>query len=75
MMDRSHCRSCGAEIIWCRTPAGKAIPIDPGPVDGGNVTVSQDLFGGWIATVVGHGQGDHVAHFATCPHANDWRKR
>lgn len=23
----NHCRSCGAEIVWQRTEAGKAIPV------------------------------------------------
>lgn len=24
----SRCRSCGAEIIWIRTKAGKQMPVD-----------------------------------------------
>lgn len=25
--DWTHCASCGAAIIWTRTPAGRAIPL------------------------------------------------
>jgi len=27
----SQCKSCGAEIIWCQTPAGKLMPLDAKP--------------------------------------------
>lgn len=26
------CRTCGAEIVWIRTPAGKTMPCDATPV-------------------------------------------
>ena len=26
--NRGHCRSCGAEVLWCITPAGKKAPIN-----------------------------------------------
>lgn len=26
--DRSACRSCGAEMLWARTPAGRWIPLE-----------------------------------------------
>jgi hypothetical protein len=26
--NEAHCRSCGAEILWCITPAGKKAPIN-----------------------------------------------
>lgn len=45
--NEGRCRSCGAEVLWCRTPAGKKAPIDR--------------------------QG--TSHFATCPQADQWRKR
>lgn len=22
-----HCRSCGAQIVWAQTPAGRAVPL------------------------------------------------
>lgn len=29
----SHCRGCGAEIEWWRTPKGRLIPLDPGTME------------------------------------------
>ena len=29
----AHCRGCGAEIDWYRTPKGKKIPLDPGTLE------------------------------------------
>ena len=26
--NEGHCRSCGAAVLWCVTPAGKKAPID-----------------------------------------------
>lgn len=31
------CRSCGAEIFWCVTPANKRIPLDAKPCTDGNL--------------------------------------
>lgn len=30
-------RSCGAPILWARTPVGRPIPLDPEPAVDGNV--------------------------------------
>jgi hypothetical protein len=54
------CASCGAEIRWTRTRAGKKMPVD--------------------AVTIGAGEFEydptkHTSHFATCPHASDWRKK
>ena len=57
----STCRSCGAEIVWVTTPAGKQMPLDPHVL-----TVVAD--GG--ETVRGR-----VSHFASCPNAAAHRKR
>ena len=32
------CRGCGADILWCRTPAGKMMPVDPPEEDEQAVT-------------------------------------
>ena len=45
--NEGHCRSCGAEVLWCFTPKGKKAPIDR----------------------------DGRSHFATCPQADQWRRR
>lgn len=69
------CRSCRADIEWATSAAnGRPIPLDVGIVDDGNITTTVDLFGGeLVATVVGVGSGDRVAHFVTCPQADSWR--
>lgn len=64
----SRCRSCGAEVTWAKTEAGKNMPIER--ADDGNLTydaangsVLHDPDGGWIS------------HFATCGQADDWRRK
>lgn len=54
------CTSCGAPMVWLHTEAGKAVPVDPAPgVESGQ------RFDPKI----------HRAHFATCPHADQHRRR
>lgn len=72
----SACRTCHQRIVWARTAAGKAIPLDPDPVPGGNVV----LVAG-VATVLGPIAGAysldpprHQSHFATCPQADSHRR-
>jgi hypothetical protein len=80
------CRSCGARIRWAVTPAGKRIPLDADPVDGGNVLLHEAPNPGEdpTATVVGKRVqpnlfGDdgprYVSHFSTCPDAAAHRRR
>lgn len=66
----SNCRSCHAEIIWAKTESGKAMPLDakpekrfilfPGPDGNEDEAVAVDTY---------------VSHFATCPNANQHRKK
>lgn len=63
------CRGCGAEIEWARTKSGKAIPLDPGNVERGNITVESG-----VATIVPFPTGNRISHFATCPHAASLRR-
>lgn len=71
----SVCRSCGADVIWAKTPAGKSIPLDPGARRyGGNI----DLVEG-VALVIPKderaGAGMlYVSHFATCVNAAKHRR-
>lgn len=62
------CRDCGAPMEWVATAAGASMPLDPGdaPAGKGNVIVD-DTFAGRVARVVRIGDGNRVAHFATCP--------
>lgn len=80
----SACRSCGAEVVWAVTEAGRRMPIDAQPVDGGNVILHPAERGqSPTATVVGKQPqpslfGDdgprYTSHFATCPNAAEHRK-
>jgi len=58
----SRCRSCDAPIYWVKTALGRLMPV----------TVDQGRPGHLLPTVDSEGAG--IAHFATCPNANDWRK-
>jgi hypothetical protein len=81
----ANCRSCNAAILWARTSAkGKFIPIDPDPVDDGNIELSKDDEGQLLARVLIGSEGTlpgfetplrYKSHFATCPHANSHRRR
>lgn len=78
----SKCKSCGAEIIWIKTRNGKNMPCDAEPVyylpdpDGKEVIVTS---GGTVT----HGflsdmriaETGYRSHFATCPNANQHRRR
>lgn len=75
----SDCRSCGAAVRWVETAAGKRMPLDPEPVDGGNVELRQVMLDRQRHTIaVVHPVGQpaldeqgprYVSHFATCPNA------
>lgn len=56
----TRCRSCRAKIIWFKTDAGKNMPVDADTVEADDDEL--DL-------------SRHVSHFATCPNANQHRRR
>ncbi len=69
------CRSCGAPVLWCRTEAGKMMPVDAEPVENGNLEVIRagDRL---IARVRGEdllGSHRYLSHFVTCPQSREWR--
>lgn len=64
------CRSCGAPIVWAKTAAGKAMPLDAASV---LVMVPRAPTGTADEVVVDAVRG-HLSHFATCPHAAQHRK-
>lgn len=69
------CRKCREEILWATTPKGKAVPINPELVYGGNVALEVDDVGMLKARVV-RPAGDveaYVTHFTTCPAAAFFR--
>lgn len=76
----SACRSCGAQIDWVKTPAGKNMPVEglylkydelsPGEIivtDGGNIYKKEAEKS--LPSVKGR-----ISHFAVCPQADSWRK-
>lgn len=56
-----RCSSCGADIVWFRTKAGKRMPVDESSTQPNDAEHMLDL-------------KRHISHFATCPEANKWRK-
>lgn len=66
---RRTCKACGAPLLFARTPAGKAIPVDLRPPV---YQVTEDLDGNAIAIRAEHSL---VTHFATCPHAGEFSQR
>lgn len=73
------CRSCGAPILWALTPKGLRMPLDVEPHPEGNVLLVGDgecrpLTAAEV-TSGAHPEQRHRAHFATCPHAAQHRRR
>lgn len=77
----TRCKSCNAPIVWVRTVGDARMPIDAYEQDGriipkeikdGNVILDNDRRG-VLARTVKKGQGTHQSHFASCPHAAEWR--
>jgi hypothetical protein len=84
-MTVDHCRSCRAPIVWATTEQGKAMPIDQGPVDNGNVyfieqgpTPKVRVLSDPQPTLEEDADSAdglrYLSHFATCPQADQWRR-
>ncbi len=74
MSETSKCRSCGAEIRWCRTEQGKLMPLDFAPHPQGEWSIDTDGMchhekGGALPF-----QDFYRAHWAACPHSAQHRK-
>lgn len=76
----ARCKACDAPVIWGQTETGKAMSIDPIPRPGGNVIrvpqgkrqVLRVLPPAALPVV---GRPAYQAHFASCPFADQFRKR
>lgn len=76
----AECRSCRAEMIWCRTGRGKKMPVDAEPSRDGVFVLEGDdqdpvvrrLPNDAAATYTGD---KYTSHFATCPNADDFRHK
>lgn len=80
----STCRSCDREIEWVVVAkSGKNMPIDPFPVEGGNIAklpTTDGATGNKLVEYV-HAGGMlmderelYVSHFSTCPNADQHRR-
>lgn len=79
MADR--CKACNAEMLWALTESGKNIPLDPEPVEHGNLCLAAlDPGGPMVVHYIQDGEtiGPLVpryrSHFATCSRADEFRK-
>jgi hypothetical protein len=78
----SACRSCHAPIVWAVTEAGRPIPLNPDPEPAGNLELvtrpGQRPPVVHVLTASAPRSPDvdrYQSHFATCPNANEWRRR
>lgn len=72
----NRCSDCGADILWGRTEAGKAMPLDPErlPADDekANLAVCRDHLNRILVRVLKAGEQPYrhewraMPHFATC---------
>lgn len=77
------CRSCEADMFWAVTTKNRRIPIDPQPVETGNIILGdeQPPYGYPLAMVLGKhdepkpGVPRYTSHFATCSQAASHRRR
>jgi len=65
-----YCRSCNARIVWSRTSANKAMPLDFNSVS--EQGRQRAAAGDPLAYSAAAG---HVSHFASCPNAPQHRNR
>lgn len=70
----ASCQSCRARIVFVRmTATGKSVPVDPIPVDDGNVCALTRPGGRLVGYVISEahpalpGYTRYSAHFGTCP--------
>lgn len=71
------CSSCGAGILWIKTPRGKSMPLDATPDPAGNVVIRDGLAVVLTASEKAKpldGKRRFLAHWATCPSAASHRK-
>lgn len=72
----ARCSSCSAPILWAKTAKGKPIPLDLEPRVDGNVVLERGvaLVLGPLERLQRGAETRYVAHFATCPSADEHRR-
>jgi hypothetical protein len=60
----AKCRTCGADIKWCKMATGTKMPLDAKPIN--VIQVKEDI---------GEVIPAYISHFATCGDADKWRKK
>lgn len=79
----AKCQGCGAEIRWLENiDSGRKAPVDPEPVDRGNVRIVRMAKGeafvvippSRIEAAALAGTVLHQLHFATCPQAERFKR-
>jgi hypothetical protein len=73
-MNTTTCRSCGAEILWAATEKGRRIPLDAKP-EKRFVTAPCDPDAAGASELHVRVEDTYVSHFATCPHADQHRRK
>jgi hypothetical protein len=80
-VNAARCITCDRPVEWAQTlRARKWIPLDPGPVEDGNLEVMQRRIDGTavvrlVPVADRPGRTDlRRTHFATCPHAAEHRR-
>lgn len=81
MNTTASCNSCRAPILWTTSfKTGKPSPLNPEPVENGNIEVMPDKNNPSMAISIPARppliRGDallYVSHFSTCPQSKDWR--
>lgn len=74
-----YCGSCGALVFFATTERGKPIPVNPLPVQDGNMALRWDGGAQLIARVLPESERErydgplYVTHLLTCPWAGHHR--
>jgi hypothetical protein len=78
---QDKCKSCGAEIVFVKTEAGRTMPIDREPVEDGTWFLGEDNVARIMTKAPKDLEGFTIAmplyksHYATCSNASAFRRR
>lgn len=66
--DVKKCKSCGAEIVWLKTCAGKNMPVNVPKFADGEIAHEA------VTTALEFNPYYMISHFSTCPNSNQHRR-